>query len=216
VLVVAAAAGLGSLVVTGRLADRPAPAQASGVGGPSVVAGARPTPPASTSAAERALVAPPAPPAALLIPAIDVRAEVESVGMDAQGRMATPSRPDHVAWFSPGVVPGAAGDAVIDGHLDWTNGQAVFWNLHKLRPGDEIRVVKTDGSGVRFLVDSTTTVAYDGRMDQLFTRTGPPALSLVTCSGPWDRRRGTYLDRLLVHAALAPTSPLETPGDEGG
>jgi len=49
--------------------------------------------------------------------------------------MAVPSVPSHVAWYSPGPAPGEPGDAVIDGHLDWTTGPAVFWNLGKLHAG---------------------------------------------------------------------------------
>src|SRR5205807_8123210 len=66
-------------------------------------------------------------PSQLVIPKISVIAPVEKVGVDRSHNMAVPSRPTHVAWYSPGPAPGEAGDAVIDGHLDWTTGKAVFW-----------------------------------------------------------------------------------------
>lgn len=205
-----------ALVVTGLLPSRHAAVQGSDVGGPRVATAPSPAPSDHFSAAAQALLAPAAPPATLIIPAIGVSAPVESVGTDGLGRMATPSRPDHVAWFNPGAAPGGAGDAIIDGHLDWTSGPAVFWQLRKLHMGDQVIVVRSDGSRVTFVVYSTATVAFDARMDQLFATTGPPTLSLVTCSGSWDRGRGTYLQRLVVHAALLPATPQETPGDEGG
>jgi hypothetical protein len=217
VATVAGIAVAAALVVPGRLQAPPAP-QPPEAGGPRVVL-ASPSPagtPDPTAAAARALLAPAPPPATLVIPTLGLRAVVETVGMDAQGRMAVPSQPDRVAWFSLGPAPGDAGDAVIDGHLDWTSGPAVFWLLGRLRPGDEVDVVRADGSQARFLVDATRNVPYDARLDQLFTRTGPPSLSLITCSGTWDRRRGTYLDRLLVHTALVPAAPASPPGDEGG
>jgi len=37
-------------------------------------------------------------------------------------------------------------------------------------------------------------------------------MSLITCTGVWDQQRGTYLQRLLVHASLAPGDPIAPPG----
>ena len=46
--------------------------------------------------------------------------------------MGTPSQASRVAWYQLGSSPGDVGDAVLAGHLDWTNGPAVFWYLGKL------------------------------------------------------------------------------------
>jgi sortase (surface protein transpeptidase) len=161
----------------------------------------------------RAIAAPAAPPARLLIPVIGVDAAVESVGLDAQGRMGPPSVPTNVGWYRAGAAPGDAGDALLDGHLDWTNGPAVFWKLDRLRIGDPVTVVRADGSRVHFVVDSTSVVPYTASEDALFTATGPPSMSLITCVGAWDQQRATYLQRLLVHASLAPGNPIETSGE---
>ena len=141
---------------------------------------------------------------------------MESVGVDAQGRMAIPSRPDHVAWYRLGAAPGDAGDAVIDGHLDWTDGPAVFWHLDRLRAGDQVILIRADGSKVVFLVDGQASYPYDTSPAGLFSTEGSPSVSLVTCAGAWDYQRHTYLQRLVVHATLAPTAPQVKPGDEGG
>jgi sortase (surface protein transpeptidase) len=164
----------------------------------------------------QAIVAPATAPGRLVIPAIGVDAAVESVGLDRDGRMDTPSRPDRVAWYSLGSAPGEAGNAMIDGHLDWTDGPAVFSRLGRMRAGDEITVVGGGGSENRFVVDWTAATPYNSSIEYLFTRSGPPSLTLITCAGPWDARRSTYLQRLLVHASLVPPAPRETPGDEGG
>ena len=164
----------------------------------------------------RAIVAPAPPPTRLIVPAIGVDAAVEPVGLDGQGRMATPSSADRVAWYRPGATPGDAGDAVLAGHLDWTSGPAVFWYLGRLRPGDALTVARGDGSTARFVVDATTTMPFDAPTDSLFTKTGPPALTLITCAGSWDRQRATYLQRLVVRASLAASAPVDVPGDEAG
>jgi sortase (surface protein transpeptidase) len=181
------------------------------VGGPKVsVPSVRPSPSGSPAAAASV------PPARLQIPTISVDAQVEAVGVDGLGRMAIPSVPAHVAWYRLGSAPGDPGDAVVDGHLDWTDGPAVFWNLGRLRVGDQVTMVRTDGSKVVFVVDGKTSYPYDTNPPGLFTTQGPPSLSLVTCAGTWDYQRHTYLQRLIVHATLAPTAPAVKPGDEGG
>jgi sortase (surface protein transpeptidase) len=166
--------------------------------------------------AAQAIVAPAGPPARLLVPSIKVDAPIEPVGLDAQGRMGTPAQASDVAWFSPGVTPGDVGDAVVAGHLDWTSGPAVFWLLGRVRRGDEITVVRSNGSRATFVTDATSMVPYDSDTRALFTRDGPPSLTLITCAGTWDRQRGTYLQRLVVHASLAPTVSTTRSGDEGG
>jgi Sortase domain len=209
-LVLVALAALASAgLVTGRvtvgnaglLSQRP---QSPAPGATSPAPVATPSSDGGLAAAARAIVAPAAAPVQLLVPAIGVRATVEAVGLDKQGRMATPSRADNVAWYRPGTAPGDAGNAVIAGHLDWTSGPAVFWRLGSLRRGDQITVARADGSQAAFVVDGTSTMSFDAPTDSLFTRAGPPSLTLITCAGAWDRQRATYLQRLVVHAALAP------------
>jgi sortase (surface protein transpeptidase) len=175
------------------------------VGGP-VVPSSEPRP-LPTAAAEA--------PARLAIPQLGVDAQVEPVGVDAQGRLGTPSRPENVGWYRLGAAPGQPGDAVIDGHLDWVSGPAVFWRLHQLRIGDEATVTGASGGRLRFVVDSVSSVAYDANVDSLFVTSGPPSLTLLTCTGAWDRQRATYLQRLVVHLSLPPAPPSEKPGEAG-
>ena len=214
-LLVAAAGvlGTGRLPTTWRLApvaaSRTADSPAASTPSPSA------TPDQALEQAQ-AIVAAAAPPTRLLVPSINVNAAVEQVGVDAQGRMGVPSQASNVAWYKLGSAPGDVGDAVIAGHLDWTSGPAVFWYLGRLRRGDAITVVRADGSSARFVTDSSTTVPYDSPTDRLFTRDGPPSLTLITCAGAWDRQRGTYLQRLVVHATLAATAAASPSAAGGG
>jgi sortase A len=139
-------------------------------------------------------------PVQLMIPRINVTAPVEQVGVDRNNNMDVPSRPTDVAWYRPGPAPGEAGDAVIAGHLDWTTGKAVFWDLRLLHAGDEVDVVAQDGARLRFQVRDTHTYAYTAHPAGLFASSGQPQLSLITCSGSWDKGRNTYLQRLVVNA----------------
>ena len=142
-------------------------------------------------------------PAQLVIPKISVTAPVEQVGVDKNNNMDVPAKASDVAWYSPGPAPGEAGDAVIDGHLDWTTGKAVFWDLHLLQAGDEIDVVAQDGTRLRFKVTDTHSYSYTAHPAGLFATSGQPQLSLITCSGSWDKGRQVYLQRLVVNASYA-------------
>ncbi len=145
--------------------------------------------------------APPvAAPVRLTIPKIGLDALVEPVGVDAAGNLAVPSNPADVAWYRQGPAPGHTGDAVIDGHLDWTTGPAVFWHLGELQAGDELDVLSQSGVRLRFIVSDVARYPYASHPPGLFAAGGPAELSLITCAGSWDRSRKTYLERLVVNA----------------
>ena len=145
----------------------------------------------------------PPPPGRLIIPRISVDAQVLGVGIAKDGSMAVTNESYTVGWYKLGVAPGDPGDAVITGHLDWYDtSHAVFFNLKLLRPGDDIEVQRLDGVTRHFKVTSTTTVAYNASPPGLFVAGGPARLSLITCGGPWDAKKGEYLQRVIVDAAL--------------
>jgi sortase (surface protein transpeptidase) len=90
----------------------------------------------------------------------------------------------------------------MDGHLGVRPGQAVFWDLPQIRPGDLIVVTRADGKRLVFIVDRISTVSRTASLPELFTSDSSPELWLVTCSGKWDYARATYDDRFIVHARL--------------
>ena len=145
----------------------------------------------------------PPPPGRLVIPRIGVNAQVLGVGIAKDGSMAVTNESYTVGWYKLGTAPGDTGDAVITGHLDWYDtSHAVFYNLKLLRSGDDIEVQRLDGVTKHFVVTSTATVAYNASVPGLFAGSGPARLSLITCGGPWDARKGEYLQRVIVNAAL--------------
>ena len=146
----------------------------------------------------------PPPPGRLVISSIGVNAPVRAVGVAADGSMAVTNESYDVGWYSPGVVPGNPGDAVIDGHLDWYDtSQAVFYNLKSVHPGDDIEVQRLDGISKHFRVTRVTTVSYNASVPGLFANSGSPRLTLITCGGSWDKKLGQYLQRVIVDAELA-------------
>jgi hypothetical protein len=144
---------------------------------------------------------PPSPPARLEIPAIGVSTPLVRLGLLADGTMEIPRDYGVAGWFTGGPMPGQLGPAVIAGHVDSRTGPAVFHRLRDLRPGDQIRVVRTDGRVVRFEVESLAR--YPKREfpdDDVFGATTAPALRLITCAGDFDRSQRSYRDNLAVSA----------------
>jgi LPXTG-site transpeptidase (sortase) family protein len=132
-----------------------------------------------------------------------VDAAIEARGLDPQRNLTTPSDSMEVAWFNQGPQPGKSGNAIINGHVSWWTGSAVFARLGELRPGDTVTVVRQDGSRVTYKVSGRKTLAATARDASLFAPSTTSTLTLITCTGPWDFRLGSDTDRLLVSATLA-------------
>ncbi|HET9290647.1 MAG TPA: class F sortase [Actinomycetes bacterium] len=145
-------------------------------------------------------------PVRLVIPAIGVATPLVRLGLEPDGGMAVPGDFGRAGWFAEGPAPGQVGPAVIAGHVDSRTGPAVFYRLRDLRPGDQIRVVRADGSHVRFVVEGTRSYPKDGfPTGAVFGPVPGAALRLITCAGDFDRARGSYRDNLVVFARLAGT-----------
>jgi LPXTG-site transpeptidase (sortase) family protein len=142
-------------------------------------------------------------PMRLLIPSIGVNARIESRGLDSNRNMLTPNDFHDVAWYDLGPTPGEPGNALMNGHVDWWTGSAVFTRLSDLRPGDKVIVVQRDGTRVSFKVTGLQIVTANARVASLFAP-GPVArLTLITCFGVWDPLIMSDTHRLLVSAVLA-------------
>lgn len=140
-------------------------------------------------------------PARLAIPRVGVDAVVEPVGQTPSGAMANPSGPWTVAWYAPGTRPGAPGNAVIAGHVDYAGiGPAVFWRLRELAPGDEVWVTADSGARLRFVVQDIQTYYTDtAPLEQIFGPTSNTGLNLISCIGYFDSASGSYDRRIVVY-----------------
>ena len=142
-------------------------------------------------------------PTRLLIPRINVDAVVEARGLDANRNMDIPKSFRDVAWYRLGPAPGEPGNALINGHVNWWTGDAVFTRLNQVRAGDEITVVRADGGTVHFKVDGTRVVDANARIVSLFEPSSVATLTLITCTGVWNPLTQSNTQRLLVSAVLA-------------
>jgi hypothetical protein len=148
---------------------------------------------------------PTAPPVQLLIQALDVHRPVEKVGVDQLGVMNLPVNSWNAGWYKNGPVPGAPGDAVIEGHAGYPGKPLLFGKLVTLQPGARIIVILADGSRHLFLVASMRSVPAGSTVSGLASPYGVPRLTLITCTGHFDKKYRWYSDRLVLEARYAGT-----------
>jgi len=147
-----------------------------------------------------------APPVRLTVPAIGVETPLVRLGLEPDRTMQVPEDFGRAGWFAEGPAPGQPGPAVIAGHVDSRTGPAVFYRLRDLRPGDHIDVTRADRTRLRFVVDTTHSFPKTRfPTDAVFGPTPAAELRLVTCTGTFDRTRGSYRDNLVVFARLEST-----------
>lgn len=143
-------------------------------------------------------------PTALSVPKLGITADVEYVGMDAKGNMDVPKSDESVAWYEPGFLPGARGNAVLAGHYDKKDGgPAVFYRLNQLGNGDEIVVSDEKGKELTFVVVGKNSYPVNNfPIPTVFGPSDKKYLNLVTCGGVWDSAKRIYADRLVVRTEL--------------
>ncbi|WP_122262011.1 class F sortase [Ornithinimicrobium cerasi] len=168
----------------------PAPAAGSTTPGPGRSSAA--LPPAQEQAA----------PVRLSVPSLDLVVEIDGVGVASDGQMEIPEEPDRAGWYRYGPAPGSdAGSVVVAGHVDTTTGPGAFLDLTRVEEGAEVVVELDDGTSTTYRVVGGEQVAKsDLAVDEIFRRDGDPVLRMVTCSGDWSPRTGSYTDNLVISA----------------
>lgn len=148
-------------------------------------------------------------PAILEIPKLQIRSNIEFIGVDENGKMGVPQDINNVGWYSFGYRPGENGNAVIAGHYDTVTGApAIFYYLSALEPGDEIRIIDNKKKTYTFFVTLKEVYDYDkAPVKQLFISDTKPKLNLITCAGYFDYISQNYLQRSIIYAEIAEFSP---------
>jgi LPXTG-site transpeptidase (sortase) family protein len=130
---------------------------------------------------------------------------VVPAGVDeTTGELALPAEAKVVAWYQYGPAPGANGSAVLAGHVDWHGVPGIFFKLRELKTGDTVAVTMSDGSTQSWTVVDVHLVAKPQLpVADVFSRTGPPTLTLITCGGSFDWSTHHYLSNVVATAVPA-------------
>ena len=132
--------------------------------------------------------------------------------------MPNPTGPGDVVWYDfsewPGLggVPGAGGNAIFSGHVDyfapvsWAEaiyrGRGVFFNVGLLSPGDIIEV-QIGGNTLQYAVAwrEEVSAGTDGDWSTILSsNVGGDSITLITCGGEFDITQRSYNSRVVVRA----------------
>ncbi|MGQ0480219.1 MAG: class F sortase [Pseudonocardia sp.] len=147
----------------------------------------------------------PAVPKDLRIDAIDASSTLIPLGKNADRTVSVPpvDQPMQASWYRLGAQPGTAGAAVILGHVNGGGKDGIFARLHELKPGDQVKVSRADGSTALFTVTRLDQVAKSAfPTEAVYAPTPGAELRLITCGGSFDSDRRSYRDNIIVYAAL--------------
>ncbi|MGX4692358.1 class F sortase [Streptomyces sp. JNUCC 63] len=147
---------------------------------------------------------PPSPPLRIRIPSIRVNAPLIGLGLTKSGSLDVPPADDKnlAGWYEAGTTPGEKGTAIVAGHVDTTQGPAVFYDLGALKKGSTIEVDRRDGGVAVFTVDAIEVYeAKDFPDEKVYGAAKRPELRVITCGGGYSKSTG-YQGNVVVFAYL--------------
>lgn len=138
----------------------------------------------------------------LMIPSQAVTAPIDREVVGADGYLGIPADIHRVGWYADaGQLDGGPGSVLIDGHVNWVGqGTGALGNIGQLHEGD---VVITRGQGKPQAWRVIKMVSYlksGGLPEDIFRKTGPRTLTLITCGGVLDVNSGNYNANIVVQA----------------
>lgn len=158
-------------------------------------------------AAHAARVAAAPTPTRLRIDDLAIDIPLDGVGVAPDGQMEIPPMAERGGWYRFGGTPGdAVGTVVIAAHVDSvaSAGLGPFARLADARPGQRVVVDLSDGTQAAYEVTGAAAVPKpDVTWPEVFDRSGPPRLVLITCGGSFRRDVRSYSDNILVTATPA-------------
>ncbi|WP_230420773.1 sortase domain-containing protein [Actinomadura soli] len=115
-----------------------------------------------------------------------------------------PSQPWLTSWYNGGAAPGERGPAAFYGHVDTrASGPAVFYDLGRLKPGAQVRVLRQDGRTAIFQITSIEQVPKSRfPTERVYGRTNAPTIRVMTCGGEFDPVKRSYKDNVIAYGVL--------------
>lgn len=165
--------------------------------------------PSSTKPSSRAIddyTVPPNLPKYIAIPSISVyKTRIMQLGLMKNNEIAAPDNIYDSGWYNGSAKPGEKGAVFIYGHVsDWKS-EGIFYNLKKLKPGDQITITRGDGKTYTYSVVLSKIYEYKKvDMKQVLSPIDPkkPGLNLMTCTGHVIEGTNDFSQRLVVFTSL--------------
>ncbi|GAB3799555.1 hypothetical protein GCM10028798_12910 [Humibacter antri] len=173
---------------------------------PTPTSPAAPRPPATVGP-----ILPASLPTHLSVPAIGVDTALIQLGQNTDGTVQVPplTANSPAGWYQKSPTPGQVGPAVILGHVDTPAGRSVFYNLGKLRQGDQISVTRADNTVAVFTIDKVAEYPKNAFPQfAVYGNTNNAQLRLITCGGAYNEAIEHYVDNIVVYASLTASHPV--------
>ena len=145
------------------------------------------------------------PPTQLRIDSINATSSLVPLGLNPDQTITVPpvSTPLQASWYRLGPTPGAAGPAIILGHINGDGHDGIFAHLNQLKPGDQVKVTRQDGKTAIFTVTKLQQVAKNAFPTvDVYGDTPDAQLRLITCGGGFDKSKRSYVDSIIAFATL--------------
>ena len=142
----------------------------------------------------------------IAVPAIGItNTPVLKLGLLKGGAIATPDNIFETGWYDGSSLPGQAGAMFIYGHVSSWTADGIFYNLHKLVPGD--KVIITTGNNTIYTYQVVVSRVYPYTSVPMNTVLSPispttPGLNLMTCTGKVIPGTSEFNERLAVFTKL--------------
>jgi len=139
-------------------------------------------------------------PREIILPTIQTTGYIRRVGIDQNNQIAVPDSIYLAGWYVNSVKPDEAGLSIIDGHVLGNYNDAIFKDLHALKPGDTFSIIYGDDSEKIFRVIEIKTLPIDETIAYLMQHDTAiqKQLNLITCGGNYDSSSNQYDMRVIV------------------
>ena len=144
-------------------------------------------------------------PVSFHVPALDIEAPIEQVGLTKEGDMDVPVSETALGWYQNSAYPGNPGPSVLAGHTGLPNKPSPFRKLEQLQKGSELQIKDVSGTIALFTVTEITAYTPEkAPRERIFGSTTASQLAIITCSGTWSPSANTYTHRLVIYAHRVP------------
>lgn len=159
----------------------------------------------------------PGSPTRMSIPALNVDAPIETIGLDrraqsnstGQAPLGAPVDQRKAGWYAAGPKPGSGTGTVLTNGHTYRDGSAIFQQdfAARVAVGQQVDLVIDNGSTCSYRiaaiwrnVDAVTDYPGLVASEHLYDQEGPERLFLETCGGPWLESAGRFKDINVVLA----------------
>jgi len=105
-----------------------------------------------------------------------------------------------IGWYLHGATPGRPGATVLVAHVWWGDTAGPFRRLGALDPGARIEIGGNGEPVHEYMVVERTMYDKDSLPADLWRKTGPETLVLITCGGRFNQATRRYEQNIVVYA----------------